>query len=311
MAASLLAAALLLGSAGCSGGGSEATGGAASQSAADAPAGLPAASGGGGQGIADTTGVQGTSTGGTAPAPGDEVGPGVARAVVSTGTVAVEVADVDAAADEVTRLTAAAGGLVTASRSGSGSGPGQDAGAGSGQARMTLRVPGDRFAALLQDVAALGRRTELSTTSTDVTAEVADVDSRVTSARAVLETFRGRLPQTASIPDVLALEGEIARRQADLDALLARQRVLRDQVALATAEVTLTGRTAVAASTATPTFTGGLGAGWGALVATSRFVALALGALLPFAAVAAAVGIPLVVWRRRRARVAPAGGPPA
>uniref|UniRef100_UPI003D7C933B DUF4349 domain-containing protein n=1 Tax=Kineococcus sp. SYSU DK005 TaxID=3383126 RepID=UPI003D7C933B len=229
----------------------------------------------------------------------DPLGASAGRAVVSTATLDVEVADPAAAARRAGELATAAGGLVTASTTGGGQGP--------ASARLTLRVPGERLAQVLDGVAALGRQTARTTTATDVTAEVADVGSRVASAQAVLAAFRARLPQATTIPDVLALEGEIARRQADLEALQARQRVLADQVALASAEVVLSAQPVAAAAAAPAGFTGGLAAGWDALVRLLRAAAVALGAVLPFALPAAAVAAPLLVLRRRRARTATAG----
>ncbi|NAZ88802.1 DUF4349 domain-containing protein, partial [Kineococcus indalonis] len=190
---------------------------------------------------------------------GDHRAPGpldaaAGRSVVSTATLDVEVRDAAAAARRTAELATAAGGLVAASSTGGGEGP--------ASARLTLRVPGERLGQVLDGVAALGRQTGRTTSATDVTAEVADVGSRVTSARAVLAAFRARLPQATTIPDVLALEGEIARRQADLEALQARQRTLADQVALASVEVGLHEGPAVAAAAPPAGFTGGLAAGW-------------------------------------------------
>jgi len=230
------------------------------------------------------------------------------RLVVSTGTVAVAVDDLDAAGRQVVAITAAAGGLVTASGTGTGTGTGVDPAAvpqdvaGSGGARYTLRVPGAAFTSVLDDVAALGRTTGRSTSAAAVTAEVADVDSRVGSAEAVLTTFRDRLPQATSIPDVLALEGEIARRQADLEALQARQRVLADQVALATVEVALTRTDAPAAAVVSDGgFTGGLATGWAALGTLLGAAAVVLGVVLPFLLPAALVAGAVVLVRRRAA----------
>ncbi|WP_432494418.1 DUF4349 domain-containing protein [Kineococcus auxinigenes] len=219
------------------------------------------------------------------------------RSVVSTAALAVTVDDPATAADRVADLTRAAGGFVAAGSTGGGTGP--------AQAHLTLRVPAERLEQVLDEVAALGRQVERSTTATDVTAEVADVDSRATSARAVLAAFRDRLPQAGSVADVLAVEGEIARRQADLDALLARQRVLADRVALASVEVSLS-RAAPATATAQGPggFTGGLATGWAALLGVLRAAAVVLGVVLPFAVPLAAAAVPLVLLHRRRPRTA-------
>ncbi|NAZ76923.1 DUF4349 domain-containing protein, partial [Kineococcus sp. T13] len=280
-------------------------------------AGAPDAASAGEQAAPGAAGAA-AATAATEPGTGGAVDPAAQqRAVVSTADLTVRVDDLAAASAAVQRLTVEAGGLVTASRTGSAAappaGPPEEGDGGSadgsvdgstarggGDAHLTLRVPAARSAEVLDAVAALGTQLERSTASADVTAEVADVGSRVVSAQAVLATFRERLPQATTIPDVLALEGEIARRQADLEALQARQRVLADQVALATVEVSLTAGALPARSAAAPGFRGGLAAGWRALGESARVVALALGAVLPFALPAALVAAPLLVVRRRR-----------
>ncbi|MBB2901726.1 hypothetical protein FHR75_002541 [Kineococcus radiotolerans] len=294
LAVPALLAALLLGATACSGSGSDSGGG---SSAADS---APAAGGGSGESSGADSGAAvaaldsaGTAAAAPAADPAALAG-GAARAVVSTATLGVEVADPAAAQAAVEDLVTTAGGVVAASRAG---GSGEPDGE---HARLTLRVPSAAFDGVLDGIAALGRQTERSTSATDVTAEVADVDSRVASARAVLATFRDQLPQARTIADVLAVEGEIARRQADLEALQARQRVLADQVALATVEVTLTREAATAAVAAgEPGFTGGLVAGWRALGESLRVVSVVVGALIPFAVPLALVAVPLLLRRRR------------
>ena len=289
LAAPAVALVLVLGAAACSGSGAGSDGSESSQGMAD--------SGGGSGG-----GSAGTTEGGSVAAPAEGAEPAAVaavgdaqRAVVSTGTIAVRVEDLPSATTAVEALTTGAGGSVAASQVGA---AGEDQ-----QAHLTLRVPSASFEDVQAGVAELGQQTDRSTTSTDVTAEVADVDSRVASAQAVLVTFRERLPQARTIPDVLAIEGEIATRQADLEALQARQRVLADQVSLATLDVTLTqGAPTSIVAASDPGFRGGLGAGWHALGEFLRVASLVLGAVLPFVVPVAVVAVPVLLLRRRRTR---------
>ena len=297
IAAPAIALTLVLGAAACSGSGAGSAGSssgaagsgdAGSDGAGSAPALADSADTAGGGSVAAPAGAA------AEPAAVAAVGD-AARAVVSTGTLGVRVEDLATASAAVEGLATGAGGLVTASRAGV---AGEDQ-----QAHFTLRVPSPAFEDVQQAVAELGQQTDRSSTTQDVTAEVADVDSRVASAQAVLVTFRDRLPQARTIPDVLAIEGEIATRQADLEALQARQRVLADQVALATLEVTLTqGAPTSVVAAQSPGFTGGLGAGWHALGAFLRVAALVVGAVLPFVVPVAVVAVPVVLLRRRRTR---------
>ncbi|MGI4893602.1 MAG: DUF4349 domain-containing protein [Janthinobacterium lividum] len=290
-----LALTLVLGVAGCSGSGAG-SGSSGDASSAGSQAGTDVGAGMAAGGDVAAAASVGAAAGAASPTAVDAAAQ--ARSVVSTATVAVRVDDLPAASAALQRRVLDAGGLVTSSRNGTS--------VDDRQAQLTLRVPSTAFEATLDAVAALGEQTERSTTAADVTAEVADVDSRVTSAQAVLVTFRQRLPQAVTIPDILAIENEIATRQADLEALQARQRVLADQVALATIDVALTEGAPTSLTAADqPGFTGGLSVGWHALGRFLRVATLVVGAVLPFLLPVAIVGVPLLVLRRRRARPAP------
>ncbi len=103
----------------------------------------------------------------------------------------------------------------------------------------------------------------------------------------------------------MLIEGELSTRESTLESMQAQLKSLDDQVALATLTVTLTApgaptpaRKPVSADTG---FLAGLGHGWHAFVAALVVALTVLGALLPFAVLLAAVGIPVaLIWRRRR-----------
>jgi len=165
----------------------------------------------------------------------------------------------------------------------------------------TLRLDNSGVDALLHDVAGLGAVEASSRTSDDVTAEVADVAARVSNARASLARVRALMTRATNVAEVVALEGELSKREADLEALEARQRTLADQSAQATVTVTLLSTAAPVTTVDGTGFLAGLRQGWNAF--TSAMVAglTVLGALVPFLVVL----IPLALlarwyWRRRR-----------
>ncbi|GAA1572311.1 hypothetical protein GCM10009678_63700 [Actinomadura kijaniata] len=261
----LLLAALL---AACSGGGESASSGARARPEA------PRADGG-------------AATGRPAAAP--------ARSIIHRAQLRVRAPDVDAASTRAKQLTAAAGGYVADERTST----------RPASATLTLKIPADRYPATLDQLAAqLGTRLSLSRQSEDVTGEVADVDSRVRSARSTLDSFRRLLGRAGSIDEVIRVEKEIAERQADLEALQARQKALRQGTGHATVTVE------IGAPPSTPVaepdrrgFVGGLTTGWSAFTAFVSGAATVLGVLLPFLLPVAAVGVPArILWRRTRAR---------
>jgi hypothetical protein len=108
-----------------------------------------------------------------------------------------------------------------------------------------------------------------------------------------------------ALSDVVTLESELTRRQADLESLQSRRAALASQVDLATITATL-----VLNEPAAPVqpdehqlgFRSGLRASWTALTGATQIMLTIAGGLLPFAAVAAIVGIPLLLVLRRYRR---------
>jgi hypothetical protein len=175
----------------------------------------------------------------------------------------------------------------------------------------TLRLDNDKVDGLLRDVAGLGTVEASSRSSADVTAEVADIDARVSNAQASLARVRALMGKATSIGDIVALEGELSRRQADLEALQARQRALADQTAQATVTVRLYGADAPAPEAEQSGFLAGLSAGWSAFTGTLVVALTVLGAVLPFLLVLGPIA--LVVWLvvRRLRRTPPSAPAPA
>ncbi|MFH8932692.1 DUF4349 domain-containing protein [Streptomyces griseosporeus] len=180
------------------------------------------------------------------------------------------------------------------------------------ETRVVLRVPVERYDAVLTELQGAGKLLEREAKAQDVTDQVVDVDSRVKSARASVARVRELMDQATRLSDVVELEGELSRRQADLEALLARQASLKDRTSLATITLALS-QTPVetAARDDGPGFVDALAGGWDAFVTMLRWVVVGVGAVLPFAVVLALLvwGWVRVVRPRRRQAVAVASAP--
>lgn len=225
------------------------------------------------------------------------------RSIIYTGTMQVRVDDVEAAAREATTAVTAAGGFVGADR--------RSSQAAEARAALTLRVPADRFSAVIDRLAGLGRQERREIRTEDVTEQVVDLDARIATQRARVESSRKLLARATSVDELVRLENEVGTRQADLAALEARKRRLADLTSLSTITVTFLGQDAsTAEEEADLGFLAGLGGGWTAFLASARVLLTVLGAVLPFAVV---IGVPLwllLLWRRRvRARRTPPPGP--
>jgi hypothetical protein len=280
LGASLLAASLLL--AGCS-----ASGGAARDESGGAPQSVPM------EGIA----VDGAEIGGDAALEAQ-----ADRDVIVTGWMTVTVEDPIAASRDAVSIVERAGGRVD------GRTEYAPSNGDAGSANLTLRIPAGDLQAVLDDLADLGRADEISTTSSDVTTYVADLESRIATQRNIIDRLNGMFAQATTIADLITLETSIAEHQGLLEELESQQRQVADQVALSTLSLSL--RSEAQAPAPEPgDFVSGLAAGWGAFVGFFSGLLVALGVLLPWivaAGVVTAAIVLLVRARRRRAAKADA-----
>ncbi|MGW2639781.1 DUF4349 domain-containing protein [Streptomyces sp. NPDC001348] len=221
--------------------------------------------------------------------------------IIRTASLTVQVEDVPKALDQARATAENAGGYVgneTTSR---------DSG-GHERTRVVLRVPTDAYDEVLTELQGAGRLLHRTAKAQDVTDQVVDVDSRIRSQRASVARVRELMDRAGKLSDVVALEGELSSREADLEALLAQQASLKDRTSLATITLSLS-QTPVrhAGKDDSPGFGDALAGGWHAFVTLLRWIALAVGAALPFAALAALLALLwLRVVRPRLPRRAPA-----
>ncbi|MFF3314095.1 DUF4349 domain-containing protein [Streptomyces sp. NPDC003035] len=185
--------------------------------------------------------------------------------------------------------------------------------------RIVLRVPQDRYASVLEELAGTGRLLSRKAEAKDVTEQVVDVESRIATQRASVDRVRTLMNRAERLSDVVTLEGELSRRQADLESLLAQRASLKDRTTMATITLELTEKedSGAAGSEDRPGFLEALAGGWNALVTVLAWVVVVLAALAPWLAVALAL---YLVWRMlvrprsrprppRRADGGPAGEP--
>jgi hypothetical protein len=223
--------------------------------------------------------------------------------IISTGSVSLTARDVAAARAAVQHVADTYAGQVTDQETTTSDDKRL------GYARMVLRVPARSFARAMADLEKVADLVDSSTTSEDVSTQVIDTEERVKAARASIERIRSLLTRAEKIGDVMAIESQLASREADLNSLLRRQAHLADQTSLATISVSIDRVGAAHARQATDHtgFLAGLRSGWGALRGFAVGAATVAGAVLPWVPVVLLVGVP--VWllvRRARRTSAPA-----
>jgi hypothetical protein len=293
-----LTAGLLLG--GCSAG----QGDSSSEAAAPAAAGAKVAAGG----SADS----GSADSGTAKS-SPQVRTDVAAAGtrrVRTAQLTIEVRQLPTAAARIRAAAQSLGGVVSTENSNFGPLPNEDSSPqGQSESVITVRVPEPQLETALSRIAAVGHELDRSTSSQDVTASIADLNSRVSSQTRSVARIRDLMNRADSLQDVVLLESELSKREADLESIQAQQRVLSDQADLATITVTLrTPNSVVAAAKDDDGFLAGLRQGWHAVAASTTVVLTVLGALLPVAVVLVLLGWPgYLLFRRLRPRATTPG----
>ena len=235
-----------------------------------------------------------------------------ARRQVRNGDLRLQVKDVPAAAAKVRALANSAKGFIADEKTSSDPTPvpvpqgREDAKISPpkpdrGQSVLTLRVPEVALDRVMDQVAELGTLTSRGQSSTDVTGQYIDTASRLRTQRESVDRVRALLSKATKLGEVVQIESELSRRQADLESLQAQLAALDDQTTLATLTVNL----APLKNTPAPTppqsaFVAGLADGWDALVKSVSVALTIVGAVLPFALLAAAIALPLLALRRRR-----------
>ncbi|AKJ10015.1 lipoprotein [Streptomyces incarnatus] len=213
----------------------------------------------------------------------------VQSAIIRTATLTLQVKDVPKALDQARTTAEDAGGYVGEESTSRGAD-------GHEHTQVVLRVPSERYDTVLAGLQGTGRLIDRTAKAEDVTDQVVDVDSRVTSQRASVDRIRALMDRATKLSDVVALEGELSTRQADLESLLAQQASLKDRTSFATITLSLS-ETPVkkAAGDHSPGVTDALSGGWHVFVTILRWIVLALGAALPFLACAALLTL---LWLR-------------
>ncbi len=228
--------------------------------------------------------------------------------IVYTASIELRTANVSAIARRITGLVESAGGYISAETAGSARS------ARTGQTiDITLKIPVPAYDAVLGQLSspALGTQLSMHQQATDVTQEVANVGSLVTSEQAAITALDGLLQRAASVSDLLQVQQQISADESTLNSLQAQQRALNDETSYATVTMTLVPPPHVVPprKPASHGFLTGLRSGWRALRHAAGWLATALGTVLPFLAILIVLAALGYAGRRRylRRRI----GPPA
>lgn len=202
-------------------------------SATSAPAAAPAATAGSGVFGSDASGDGGSTGGqdeGTSGNPANYA-PGQDLLIIKTGTLVLQVADIDAGLASATHQIDALGGYVSGSdRSGDGD---------TAQASVTFRIPAAHWDEALTGLRGIGTKVlgEQSKTQ-DVTGQVVDLGARIKNLQATEQALQAIMNRATEIKDVLAVQDQLTTVRGQIEEMQAQQSGLQEQAAYSTLTVT-------------------------------------------------------------------------
>ncbi|WP_328301407.1 DUF4349 domain-containing protein [Streptomyces sp. NBC_00435] len=249
---------------------------------------------------------------GAAPAPAASGAPGPSAdrnqapartQIIRTATLRVETADAQKATAGARTAAEGAGGYV-------GNETTKRDGGGAMTSTVTLRVPGERFDAVLATMEGSGKLLDRKVEAQDVTQKVADADSRVKSQQASVARVREMMEKASGLSEVVTLEAELSKRQSDLESLLAQQTALKDQTSLGTITLTFSepAKAEEKAPERKPGFADALVGGWYVFATLIKYLLMALAAASPFLLTGAVLALAFRKyrkWRPAKPRTAP------
>lgn len=226
----------------------------------------------------------------------------MARAVIRKGNVALRADDVGETQFQVQQVVDRYSGQVTEEKTTT------DDDGDPAYTRMVLRIPTAQFGDAMEALQSIDSAELESATSSedDVTTQLIDTQTRLAAQRRSIARITVLFDRAQSIREIMTIESELSRRQADLDSLQHQAAYLRGQSSLSTIVVSVDEIPVKAAPKEKADqsgFVAGLSAGWDALAGFAVALATAFGALLPWLVVLGILGPPaylLVRSIRRR-----------
>ena len=136
--------------------------------------------------------------------------------IVRTGSVAIEVADFDAAVAKARTAVTGLGGYISGSQMATdGDQP---------YASITYRIPSDRWDDALAALKALGTKVlNEQTQAVEVTTAVIDLDARIENLRATERSLQAIMAQATRIPDILEVQAQLTNVRGEIERLTAER----------------------------------------------------------------------------------------
>lgn len=185
---------------------------------------------------------------------------------------------------------------------------------GSTAGTVTIRVPVERYDDLLTGMDGVGTVRAQDITSTDVTAEYTDLESRLRHARAQEAFYLELLEEAQGVQDAIAVKQQLDGIQAEIEQVQGRLNVLEDRTSFSTLSVELLepGASPIVPVDERPTIASYWDIGLDGFITVVGSLIVIVVAMAPLVALAV---VAFLAWRANRRRERPAtvaaGPPPA
>lgn len=161
------------------------------------------------------------------------------RKLTKNGMLRFETSDAKKTRESIVRAVTEVKGYVASEN--------KDESEGRQTSTITLRVPADKFDALVDHIAAEAGKIDYKNIEvSDVTQEYIDLDARLKTKKDLEARYQELLKRANSVDEVLKVEAQIGSLRAEIESAEGQMRYLKNQVALSTLTVTFYEKTVAA-----------------------------------------------------------------
>ncbi|HED24146.1 MAG TPA: DUF4349 domain-containing protein [Firmicutes bacterium] len=216
------------------------------------------------------------------------------RHIIRNGSIDLSVKDTRETIQKVRELVSNVDGIISSSNI-------YEIRDGQYGANLTLRVPENRFDAVMEQLEDLGKVNNTQTGMDDVTMQYIDLESRLNNQKAQEERLVEILEMAENVEEVLEVEKELARVRGEIESMTSQLNYLKDQVTYGTIFLNLR-EEAISAENISPGAFHNLGQKTGEAFITSinfilnaiSYIIIAFSAMLPVLVVIGVIA--LLIW---------------
>lgn len=237
------------------------------------------------------------------------------RHVIRTGSLTLSVSDTRKTVEQVEKMTADSGGLVSESNV-------YEYSEGRYSASLTLRIPEKQFDVFIARLQDMGETDDVRKGSEDVTLPYLDMETRITNLKTEEERLREILDMAGNVEEILQVERELSRVRGEIELLTMNFTQLQDLVALSTIELYVNEKAAGSEKISPKPFENmgkrlkdALFGSINFISSATAFILVALTTLLPVLIIIAIIVLLILglvrAAKKRKGHIPPGGQPPA